>query len=405
MGIRRHIVLPIFALLVGGLLAELSLRLFGVTFPVFETYDSERGIKLKPGKEGWYRKEGNAFVRINRLGYRDVEHSIRKEKGVFRICVLGDSFMEARQVDIEATFCRRLEGFLSGSPPVGGKTVEVLSFGVGGYGTAQEFLTLRRDALRFDPDLVLLALMTGNDIADNSLELMRAKGGWRSEFRPFFVLQNGDLILDRSFDDFNATFVRRWAALSLVHHSRVLELLNQVRRGRQIQAISKGDGTLEVGLYPQIYKPPEDAVWTRAWEVTERLILQFKDESERAGAGFLLVTLSNPIQVHPEAETRQRVLNELHVDTLFYPEKRLQSFAEDSGVRMIALAPELYELAVSQNLFLHGFKNFALGRGHWNEEGHRHAADIIATKFRSENFPSMNRDLPKTSWNENSRTP
>ena len=35
-------------------------------------------------------------------------------------------------------------------------------------------------------------------------------------------------------------------------------------------------------------------------------------------------------------------------------------------------------LADEEGLFLHGYKNTVLGRGHWNETGHRIAGEIIA---------------------------
>ena len=48
-------------------------------------------------------------MQINREGLRDVEHQYAKPPGVFRILVLGDSFVEAMHVPLESTFPRRLE--------------------------------------------------------------------------------------------------------------------------------------------------------------------------------------------------------------------------------------------------------------------------------------------------------
>ena len=46
--------------------------------------------------------------------------------------------------------------------------VEVLNLGVGGYGTAQQLLTLEEDGLRYRPDLVVLGFFLGNDVQNNS---------------------------------------------------------------------------------------------------------------------------------------------------------------------------------------------------------------------------------------------
>ena len=77
------------------------MRLVGLSFPVFDTYDEVRGVKLMPGKKGWSRREGEAYLEINSLGYRDQEHDLGKPPDTLRIAVLGDSFTEARQMPVE----------------------------------------------------------------------------------------------------------------------------------------------------------------------------------------------------------------------------------------------------------------------------------------------------------------
>lgn len=99
---------------------------------------------------------------------------MRKPAGSFRVAVLGDAFVEARQVDAEKTFWRLLGRNLGSCIALGGKQVEVLNFGIGGYATTEELLTLRRDVLRFSPDLVLLGFFADNDVHDNSKALSLA---------------------------------------------------------------------------------------------------------------------------------------------------------------------------------------------------------------------------------------
>ena len=61
----RNIPLVCGGLLAGLILAEVGLRILGITYPVFDAYDATRGIALKPGKQGWYYGEGGAYVKIN----------------------------------------------------------------------------------------------------------------------------------------------------------------------------------------------------------------------------------------------------------------------------------------------------------------------------------------------------
>src|SRR5712691_9046557 len=143
--------LLVVALIAGLVLGEAGLRLAGISFPVFDAYDHDRAIVLKRGKQGWYDGEGGAYVKINSLGYRDVEHTRANPPGVFRIAVLGDAFTAARQVAIADTFWKRLETRFQGSSEFGGRKLEVLNVGIGVYATTQEFLTLKLHVFDFSP--------------------------------------------------------------------------------------------------------------------------------------------------------------------------------------------------------------------------------------------------------------
>src|SRR5690349_37900 len=153
---RRIVVfLPLIALAgaaLGIVLVEAALRMWGVSYPVFAASDSSRGHALRPGARGWQTEEGRAYVRINSDGLRDREHTFTKPEHTFRIALLGDSYVEALQVPLEKTFWWLLQDKLRGCAGVHGAPVEVVNFGVGGYGTAQELLTLREHVWKYSPD-------------------------------------------------------------------------------------------------------------------------------------------------------------------------------------------------------------------------------------------------------------
>jgi hypothetical protein len=101
------------ALVVALSIAEAALRISGFTH--FNPYivDAEVGFSLRPNAEGWWRREGLTYVRINSQGLRDREHAIAKQPGTIRIAVLGDSFAEAFQVSGEQAFWTVMEQRLS----------------------------------------------------------------------------------------------------------------------------------------------------------------------------------------------------------------------------------------------------------------------------------------------------
>ena len=56
-----------------------------------------------------------------------------------RIVVLGDSYMEAKSVDLAESFSRQLEHLIQNSALLE-KEIEVINLGTAGYGTLQEYL-------------------------------------------------------------------------------------------------------------------------------------------------------------------------------------------------------------------------------------------------------------------------
>ena len=165
---HRQLILLLVGLALGLAVSEVTLRLAGVSYPQPYAPDPYCGTRLRPDWEGWWRKEGSAYIRINRCGFRQGDREPAKPPGSFRVAVLGDSFIEAFQVPDEQTFCAQLELRLQDSPVLTDRRVEVLNFGVSGYGTAQELLMLRHYVWQYQPDLVLLAFFPGNDLRNNS---------------------------------------------------------------------------------------------------------------------------------------------------------------------------------------------------------------------------------------------
>src|SRR5579859_701650 len=158
-----------FALALG--IADLGIRIANHWFPYFYCYDQLRGWGLNAGTDGWYRREGEAYVRINRNGFRGPDYAKVKPLGVVRIAVIGDSYVEAMQVPEDRTFTAVAGRELADCPRLKGKRIEAMNFGVDGYGTAQELITLQRKVWAYSPDIVVLAIFLGNDVRNNSVVL------------------------------------------------------------------------------------------------------------------------------------------------------------------------------------------------------------------------------------------
>jgi hypothetical protein len=98
---RARFILVLAGLLFGLGIAEIACRLLGYSFPAFYTPNAALGYALLPPAEGWYRREGQTYVRINSEGLRDREHTKAKPPNTIRVAVIGDSYCEALQVPME----------------------------------------------------------------------------------------------------------------------------------------------------------------------------------------------------------------------------------------------------------------------------------------------------------------
>jgi hypothetical protein len=379
---QAKILLALVGILIGLIVVEAGLRIMGIEYPLFYDYDPVLGNRLRPGVTGYWTEEGQGFVSINSDGLRDREHPIPHPANTLRIAVLGDSYVEAMQVNEDQAFCKVMQKDLQHCANLRGRQVEVINFGVSGFGTAQELLMLRHRVWKYKPDVVLLAFTTGNDVADNSRQLKQVN------YLPYFVYRGDKLVLDDQQTRENwARENTRWRRFYLndLLACRFFQVLHHAKDtfwkwwwlegfGRKAQAAVKGE---EAGLSNEIYREPTTEVWQEAWRVTEGVLLRMRDEVAQRGAYFAVVTLTNGDQVNPDPHNRLDFAKLMGTNDLFYPDHRLERFCQDHHIPILLLGPPFQEYATQHHVFLHGFGK-TLGTGHWNQEGHRLAGQLIA---------------------------
>jgi hypothetical protein len=163
----------------GLMIAEVALRLLepNANQPQRE-FDPYLGWRGRPDLRVVLRERAFSIgIEQNSHGFRDLERSIERPAHVDRILCVGDSFTWGWGVEQEDIYTRRLERLLSAA----GRPTEVLNAGVGGYGTDQELLYLRRAGLRFRPDIVICQA-SGTDLED--ITLGASQGMY---FKPYFL--------------------------------------------------------------------------------------------------------------------------------------------------------------------------------------------------------------------------
>lgn len=390
------------SLILGGIIAgvflgELALHLGGIkglkkpSEPVsFDTYrldDPAGAWSLNPGASFEWQGEGErSFIQANKDGLRDREHTKEKPPKTFRIALVGDSYAEALQVPMEKTFWWKMRKQLNKKcTALGDRKVEVINFGVQGYGTAQELMTLRQKVWKYSPDLVILAFFPGNDIINNSKKLDLYKR------RPFFVYKNGELVPDMSWLKMSpkeheylkfssVDYLPTW----LVNNSRILQLVRKVDLDHKKRLL---DAT-EKELSPKNFQEPIEPVWKEAWQVTEGLITLMNQEVKVKKADFMVLIVSTGIQVHPDPIARQSYMKQFGIKDLYYPNQRIKSLGDRLNITTLDTVPRLREYAEKNKTCVQGFPNALPCEGHWNNQGHEQVGQLIAEhlcdKFKAE---------------------
>jgi len=178
------VALAVFVPLLALCLLEVGVRIYAhvTSQERLIVVDDVIGWRLAPNARRRYDKEAQPyFIAINSKGLRDREHSYEKPPGIFRIVVIGDSFVfGAGGVEPAKRFTDILQASTSNT--------EVINMGVPAYGTDQEYQYLAEEGFKYHPDLVILCAFY-NDFSESFSTLNPSNG------RPkgYFSMEGGQL--------------------------------------------------------------------------------------------------------------------------------------------------------------------------------------------------------------------
>jgi lysophospholipase L1-like esterase len=371
-------------LLFALLLVEGGVRLLHLLPDRFWEPDPVLGVRLVPGRSGWWTQEDREFlvyVQINKQGRRDVERPVQKAAGTFRILVLGDSFVEALQVPLEAAFPRVLEASLAAGEPVA--PVEVISAGVSGHGTASELLFFEREGRRYQPDLVVLAFYPGNDVKNNSPTL-------EDRFTPVYGADGALERVEGQWREEASGWRARLPRLQAYLYARQMVLLRRPDLAAQLadlgliraEAIRQAPQWDGVPLDYGVYATPLAPEWEDAWTRTERLLDQMREAVRESGATFVVLILSIREQTYPESwkeiVAAYPAMHSRQWD-LDAPQRRLEAWCARREVPCVSLAAAFRGAAARGSEFLHYPRE-----GHWTPVGHRLAAEVLEDFLRQD---------------------
>ncbi len=371
--LKARAALVVASLAVGLILCEVLLRFFAPQVTrrhVLWAYDAELGWRHIAGASGrMLSPEFDVNVHINSDGLRDREYSEEKPPNVHRILVFGDSFAEGWGVPVDRSFSEKLESNLGGRE---GRVLEVLNFGVAGFGTDQELLLFRRHGTRYHADDVVV-LFYANDLWNN---LSRRGIGSERGHKPYFrISREGELMLrgvpvkksrywSLQEGAWNPPAAQRFQRY-LFDHWHTLALVGKALRSSPVPAAQRAK------YYEGLYGRTETARDKTGWRLTGAILREFQQAVVATGARFHLVYVPAIVQVEEENWRLKRQLHGLAGEDfdLQKPNRQLRAITTDHQIFFIDLTPSFVAEAGTRTLY---FRD-----SHWNEAGHALAAEVV----------------------------
>ncbi len=334
---------------------------------------------------GWTQEPGKTYevvidgspvrVEFNSLGFRDVEHTQRKPPGTRRIVLVGDSFSEAIQVNLEETFFRRLENRLN---QLGSTRWEILNCGVGDFGNAQALLALERFGLAFEPDFVLVQIFPLNDICNNTLQLAGLCKSENDLYRPYLVPQGNRLVETRVApirDRLRRVFItfglleRTWYQVQRRWEGSDADERHQ----RRYQERGMPDDPLLYAFVPEerLIEPMRTG-----WLVSEQILLEIDRRLKNRNLPWMAVVAPFEAQVSLDWERFAAAHPGLGMQR-DVPEVRLRRLLEAAGTPCVTL---LEEFSRHPELY------FPTRGGHLNPAAHALTAEVLFDRMRAEGW-------------------
>lgn len=354
------------------LLLELILRtthLFGARIS-WSKPNEEIGYKYSPNSFYWNNLENDHPISgyINKWGWRDKNWDLEKPKNHYRVAVLGDSFIEAFQVESDSTSLRIAETILKEKY----FNVEIMNFGRSGMTTTEQLITLKNEVIKFSPDLVILFFLPSNDILDVSPELTTNLD------RPFPSLNEGKLQINFDFK-YSKSFTFKEKIHFFKTKSALISFLAE-RFNLLVNALQSKRNVNSVKAKEKFISNPEFAFMAgkdspemkKAFGLNKVLIKEIIEICKKKKIDFLLTTIT---KLYGQPKYKE-VLNELRKNESFIP-----SFFDDE-LSKLCVADSVKYLNLTK-VFENDFKanQKPLFSAHWNYRGNRIVGETIADEI------------------------
>ena len=383
---RNFIIVTFFlVILVSLLIGEIVIRIY------HSTCDRKRFIWIPDYYIGYAHTPNNVFfhnyTEEKRISVKHKTNSFRllgeeipfkKEKGTFRILVLGDSYTEALQVSAGDNFCGQLQNLLNNNLNKKYKKYEVLNAGISGYSPISHYLYFKRELVHLEPDMVIVQLF-GNDVfEDNEVRaksLLDRRGlPLRSDkyFTQEYVKNN--VFNGKNFDHSSLCYrITRF----LIDKSRFFEycyvkIINVKKQSpihqKMIRVDQFGTGNQFFILDPEHHLNKNEEFRNRAWSNTQKYINALRDLAKNSRSKFVLfyIPMESQLKLDSYGDHTSLYLSH-HIGTYF--NNLLEEFSQENNIHFLDMLPYL-EKNKHERLYLNK-------DGHLTVKGHSIVAQTL----------------------------
>ncbi len=368
------------SLVVAAIGAEIGLRLIvPITGVPYYFWDPVVGPRRVPNTAGRY-VSGNQVINtqyhFNAQGWNHLtDYTIAKPVGTRRVCIVGDSFVEALQVNPDETHFHVAQQRMSRDD----RPVQWYAFGISGWGTTQQYEVIRHYVLDYQPDVVVL-LFVENDPFDSSPYL-----GPIEPFIATYALDTDDKLELLVPEYWQRSVLKRVAIQSAAVRYFMLQKAWIMPPGRsrvEYLGMQRRAGAFEsTGHYvPGIDELTDKQRQERTWLLIEKTLAAARDLCHQHGAQFVVSYRGDLPRIEaaargetydpPPIEKDPYCLDVRH-DEMGH--EQLRPIAERLGIPFLDLTEPLIAM-VEETGQSHVFP----GNSHYNALAHKAAGEAFA---------------------------
>ncbi|MDM8521402.1 hypothetical protein QUF64_15250 [Anaerolineales bacterium HSG6] len=367
---------------VGALaLLEVGARLLGPPFPIaaeaMHQCHADTGWLGEPNFTAtidWYGYEHQ--ISLNDQGMHDTNHPLKKDDDIFRIMLIGDSFVEAAQVNEAETSHAVLESRLNAMSE---QRFEVINAGALAWGPQQALAYFRTQGHHYQPDLIIVMWVPANDLLNVLPDHVFTAQGVNC-YAPYFAICN---------DQFDAKVWRSVPGLPPIAEQcgwgqKLLRagLSKLYRNSYLFQRIGPIFATHHL-VYQQHFAPwlaaeQDDPMLQYAYNVTFNIYRQLVDEAahQQTQTVFAIVPFNQAVYTDSSAEYATQVKQQqpdlAEADSTL-PNRYFMAHMDSQNLPVYDLHADFVTHLQQTSQDLHWTEDF-----HWNVAGNRLVGERLA---------------------------